>query len=138
MFLPKLSYPLVLLGTFMSFWFNFPRLIQCAIIFSFIITTNINEPRAMTIGINVNLKKKESIYMLRLIIKDFPNFSCMFLNPNYFFNLNSNALDMRNFQNKVQKAFCFKSCTVVFWFKHVWFKEDFLFKQDFTLPKMKE
>ena len=44
----------------------------------------------------------------------FSKFSCMFLNPNYFFNLNSNALDMRNFQNKVQKAFCFKSCTVVF------------------------
>ena len=28
--------------------------------------------------------------------------------------------------------------TIVFRFKHVRFKEDFQFKQDFTLPKMKE
>ena len=31
-----------------------------------------------------------------------------------------------------------KSSTVVFRFKHVRFKEDFRFKQDFTLPKMEE
>ena len=29
-------------------------------------------------------------------------------------------------------------CTVVFRFKHVRFMQDFQFKQDFTLPKMKE
>ena len=28
--------------------------------------------------------------------------------------------------------------TVVFWFKHVQFKQDFRFEKDFTLPKMKE
>ena len=38
------------------------------------------------------------------------------------------------FNNKSQS----KSCTVVFRFKLIQFKQDFGFKQDFTLPKMKK
>ena len=39
------------------------------------------------------------------------NFSCMFLYPNNFSNLNSNCsnlLDMRNLQEQVKKAFCYQ------------------------------
>ena len=39
----------------------------------------------------------------------FSNFSCMFLNPKIFSNLNSNcsnSLDRRNLQEQVKKAFC--------------------------------
>ena len=39
----------------------------------------------------------------------FSNFSCMFLNPNIFSNLNSNCsnlLDMINLQEEAKKAFC--------------------------------
>ena len=42
----------------------------------------------------------------------FSNFSCRFLNPNNFYNLNLNCsdiLDLRNLQVQVQKAFCFKN-----------------------------
>jgi hypothetical protein len=40
------------------------------------------------------------------------NFSCKFVNPNYFFNYNySNALDLRNLHGQVNKAFCFKNCS---------------------------
>ena len=41
----------------------------------------------------------------------FSNFSCMFVNPNIFSNLNlncSNLLDMRNLQEQVKKAFCYQ------------------------------
>ena len=41
----------------------------------------------------------------------FSNFSCMFLNPNNFSNMNfncSNLLDMRNLQERVKKAFCYQ------------------------------
>ena len=39
------------------------------------------------------------------------NFSCMFLNPIFFFTLNSNCpdlLDLRNLQKQVKKAFCYQ------------------------------
>ena len=39
------------------------------------------------------------------------NFSCMFLNPNIFSNLNfdcSDLLDMRKLQEQVEKAFCYQ------------------------------
>ena len=42
-------------------------------------------------------------------VSQFSNFSCMFLNPNIFSNMNSNCsnlLDMRNLQEQVKKAFC--------------------------------
>ena len=42
-------------------------------------------------------------------VSQFSNFSCMFLNPNIFSNMNSNCsnlLDMRNLQEQVRKAFC--------------------------------
>ena len=41
----------------------------------------------------------------------FSNFSCMFLNPNIFSNLNydcSDLLDMRNLQEQVEKACCYQ------------------------------
>ena len=41
--------------------------------------------------------------------KTFSTFSCMFLNPNIFSNLNSNCsnlYDVRNLQEQVKKAFC--------------------------------
>ena len=44
---------------------------------------------------------------MRLQKDFFSNFSCMFLNPNFFSNLNlncSNSLDMRNFQEQVKKS----------------------------------
>ena len=50
----------------------------------------------------------------------FSNFSCMFLNPNNFSNLNSdysNLLDMRNIQEQVKKAFCYQK---LFWPLTVW------------------
>ena len=43
------------------------------------------------------------------------NFSCMFLNPNIFSNLNlnfSNLSDMRNLQEQVKKAICYQT---LFW-----------------------
>ena len=46
----------------------------------------------------------------------FSNFSCRFLNPNIFPNLNyncSNILDLRNLQEQVKKAFCFKNWSVL-------------------------
>ena len=51
--------------------------------------------------------KLEVIYFHEISF-NFPNFSCMFLNPNFFSNLNSNCsnlLDMKNFQKQVKKAF---------------------------------
>ena len=42
---------------------------------------------------------------------DFSNFSCMFLNPNNFSNLNSycsNLSYLRNFQEQVKNAFCYQ------------------------------
>ena len=45
----------------------------------------------------------------------FSNFSCMFLNPNIFSNMNhncSNLSDMRNLQEQVKKAFCYQE---LFW-----------------------
>ena len=44
-----------------------------------------------------------------LFLSIFSNFSCIFLNPNKFFNSNSNCsklLDMRNLQEQVEKLFC--------------------------------
>jgi hypothetical protein len=41
----------------------------------------------------------------------FSNFSCMFLNPNNFFSLNSNCsnlLDLRNLKQTVKKAYCYQ------------------------------
>ena len=43
----------------------------------------------------------------------YSNFSCRFLNPNCFFQLNSNCFnvsDMRDLQEQVERAFCFKRC----------------------------
>ena len=42
----------------------------------------------------------------------FSNFSCMFLIPNIFSNLNCNLLDMRNLQDYVKKTFCYQQ---LFW-----------------------
>ena len=45
----------------------------------------------------------------------FSNFTCMFLNPNSFFNLNSNCsnlLDMSNLLEQVKKAFCHHSAWI--------------------------
>ena len=53
--------------------------------------------------VKADMYQNDSIY--------FSKFSCMFLNPNIFFNLNSNCsnlLDMRNSQEKVKKAFCYQ------------------------------
>ena len=50
----------------------------------------------------------------------FSNFSCMFLNPIFFSNLNyncSNLFDMRNLQEQVKKAFCYQK---LFWPFTVW------------------
>ena len=50
----------------------------------------------------------------------FSNFSCMFLNPNIFSNLDlhcSNLSDMRNLQVQVKKAFCYQK---LFWPFTVW------------------
>ena len=47
-------------------------------------------------------------------------FSCMFLNPNMFSNLNynySNLLDMKNLQEQVKKAFCYHQ---LFWTFTIW------------------
>ena len=44
----------------------------------------------------------------------FSNFSCRYLNPIIFSNLNSDSskvLDLRNLQEPIQKAVCFKNCT---------------------------
>ena len=62
------------------------------------------------------------IYKLNIIVKiEFSNFSCMFLNPIFFFlNLNSNCsnlLDLRNLQEQVKKAFCYRK---FFWPLTVW------------------
>ena len=41
----------------------------------------------------------------------FSSFSCMFLNPNNFSNLNSNCsdlLDLTNIQEQVKKVFCYQ------------------------------
>ena len=50
----------------------------------------------------------------------FSNFSCMFLIPIFFSNLNyncSNLLDLRNLQEQVKKAFCYQK---LFWPFTVW------------------
>ena len=50
----------------------------------------------------------------------FFNFSCMFLNPIIFSNLNyncSNLLDMRKLQEQLKKAFCYQT---LFWPFTVW------------------
>ena len=59
----------------------------------------LRHPLCLSLGIN-------SVYFL--------TFPVGFLNPNHFSNLNyncSNALDLRNLQEQVKKAFCFKNCT---------------------------
>jgi hypothetical protein len=58
--------------------------------------------------------------MLSVAFRSFLNFSCMFLNPNHFSNLNSNCsniLEMRNLQEQVKKAFCYQE---LFWIFTVW------------------
>ena len=58
--------------------------------------------------------KKNSHKICNLITftgENFSNFSCLFLNPNIFSDLNancSNLLDMRNLQEQVKKAFCYQ------------------------------
>ena len=50
----------------------------------------------------------------------FSNFSCRFLNLNYFSNLNpdcSNVFDLRNLQEQVKNAFCYQK---LFWPFTVW------------------
>ena len=50
----------------------------------------------------------------------FSIFSCMFLNPHFFSNLNLNCSilsDMRNLQEQLEKAFCYKK---MFWLFTVW------------------
>ena len=63
--------------------------------------------------IQVSITRKQLfIYSL---INSFSNFSCMFLKPNIFSNLNyncSNSYDVRNLQEKVKKAIC---CQKLFW-----------------------
>ena len=57
---------------------------------------------------------------IKTVVSIFPNFSCMFLNPNNFSNLNSNCsnlLDKRNLQEQVKKAFCYQK---LFWPFTVW------------------
>ena len=59
---------------------------------------------------------------LILVLKEyfFSNFSCMFMNPNNFFQFDpncSNLLDMRNIQKQVKKAFCYQR---LFWPFTVW------------------
>ena len=47
----------------------------------------------------------------------FSNFSCMFLNPNIFSNMNSNCsnlLDRRNLQEQVKKALCYQKIVLTF------------------------
>ena len=54
------------------------------------------------------------------VVKYFSNFFCMFLNPNFFPNLNSNCSNLsylRNLQEQVEKAFCYQK---LFWPFTVW------------------
>ena len=58
----------------------------------------------------------------KLFLKEHPfsKFSCMFLNPNIFFQIEfycPNFLDMRNVQEYVKKAFCYQK---LFWPSTVW------------------
>ena len=48
-----------------------------------------------------------------ILLLESTNFSCRFLNPNYFFYFQSNGSDMRNLKEQVEKAFCFKKCTYI-------------------------
>ena len=70
--------------------------------------------------IQVSITRKQLfIYSL---INSFSNFSCMFLKPNIFSNLNyncSNSYDVRNLQEKVKKAFWYQK---LFWPFTVWIK----------------
>ena len=58
--------------------------------------------------------KKEQVkagYGIFVGTAHFSNFSCMFLNPFFFSNLNyncSNLLDIRNLQEQVKNAFCYQ------------------------------
>ena len=67
--------------------------------------------------------KKNSHKICNLITftgENFSNFSCVFLNPNIFSDLNancSNLLDMRNLPEQVKKAFCYQK---LFWPFTVW------------------
>ena len=54
----------------------------------------------------------------KCVVQIFSNFSCMFLNPNNFSNLNSNCsfkfLGIRNLQEQVKKAFCLPKIVLTF------------------------
>ena len=58
----------------------------------------------------------------RRLEEKFSNFSCRFLSPIIFFNLNlnySNLLHLRNLQEQVEKAFCFNNCSDLSLFEYV-------------------
>ena len=67
--------------------------------------------------------KLENFFCWPLFLKIenvFPNFSCMFLNPNTFSNSNSNcsnSYDLRNLQEQVKKALCHQK---LFWPFTIW------------------
>ena len=57
----------------------------------------------------------QKVKIFTMIEINFSNFSCMFLNPNNFFQFE--LLDLRNLQEQVKKAFCYHK---LFWPFTVW------------------
>ena len=74
-----------------------------------------------TFKLLVEATKSQKVYIFNFNYKNrstnvasinfFSNFSCMFLNPNFFSYLNSNCSNsssLRNLQEQVKKAFCYQ------------------------------
>ena len=84
--------------------------------FSYLVKFTETDSRA---SINCNKSAWKWLHIVKLGYS-ISNFSCMFLNPNNCFNLNSNwsnLIDLRNLQEQVKKAFCYQQ---LFWPFTVW------------------
>ena len=67
-----------------------------------------NPEQKKLLNANYGCEEPEKVEIVKQVCI-FSNFSCMFLNLNFFSNMISNfsnLLDMRNFQEHVKKAFC--------------------------------
>ena len=62
----------------------------------------------------LTLKREKTSFHLLHGLKEFSNLSCMFLNPNIFFQL-SNILDMRNLQEQVKKSILLPKIVLTFY-----------------------
>ena len=87
---------------------------NCSLLEILVLCSTFQTNGRKNVGLKIGFLFSRTLLTTRVFFileKTFFNFSCMFLNPNNFSNLNSNCstfLDLRNLQEQVEKAFCYQ------------------------------